>query len=173
MLQFYYIRLACHCLAYLEDPAVCMSPGKHVNRLILHGEMVNINVRAKEEYSLMVGERHNGHKDFFEWALYECEEHCSQKNVKSCSVKYVVFPCRKEWTKLHSWYLSCSKMTSLAEFRKFCLTASHGHAEETMIVAVNETKGADEISAIEISCWPAEVTIIGAIDELAESKAVD
>uniref|UniRef100_M1ANT4 Uncharacterized protein n=1 Tax=Solanum tuberosum TaxID=4113 RepID=M1ANT4_SOLTU len=27
MLQFWYIRLACHCLAYLEDTAVCLSIG--------------------------------------------------------------------------------------------------------------------------------------------------
>uniref|UniRef100_M1BZ52 Uncharacterized protein n=1 Tax=Solanum tuberosum TaxID=4113 RepID=M1BZ52_SOLTU len=27
MLQFLHIILACHCLAYLEDPAVCLSTG--------------------------------------------------------------------------------------------------------------------------------------------------
>ncbi|KAG5595730.1 hypothetical protein H5410_036962 [Solanum commersonii] len=90
-------------VSYLEDTAVCLS-------------VANLADAMKQSIGRVI-----------HYIVPMLSKSDKMKSYQWWPVEDVVFPCRKEWTKLHAWYLSCPKMTSLAEFQRLCLTTSLGH----------------------------------------------
>ncbi|KAG5600199.1 hypothetical protein H5410_031569 [Solanum commersonii] len=128
-------------VSYLEDSGVCLSVTNIADAMnqsigrVIHYIIPMLSKSDKMQFNIWRTEAMSGNIPpctFNNLSLYLCKDdefgiHMRSKSYQWWSVEDVVFPCRKEWIKLPAWYLSCPKMTSLAEFRRLCLTTSHGH----------------------------------------------